>query len=552
MARPVGSFLGFDILLAGTQGPLDVPRQWSLPDGLSVVTADREAVLLARLRPFSLDSIVTLAARLTTARLADPDRLRAEIASSGWEPDITFMPFTLRRIVVDAIRDRELPDGADRHMTIGDMKAAEEVSLDIVPTADRKKQKSKDDIQAMALRVLQAQYVDQLGYQQFQQEVALALETIERSRDLGLDLDELFKAEYGCTFKEIAFVTFAVWSAAAAQRDAPFNARDLNRGNAIPALQQEVINAVWRHCVAGYEKFKWEAASPSVNVEGYEHYGLSPTLLWPLIERTDGNAVAPSAVDLLHRAPRGFPLDARKAIDRGCPDAWGIFNQAAGAAFEAYVGDSLRATQGAGEVLHGSGVFPAGEKQCDWVCREQRSATLVEVKSIWFRFEASMTKERTRLKAELAKDGGLADALVQLDDSARAVRGRRTQLPKNLSLHGLVVVRGEQVGLNSPYIRDLLAEILEERGRPKAIIKYQMANDLGFSHLVRHHSGGGSLGKFLRDKMSHPIHIHDDVHFAVERASDKLPPHPLSDRHSKLFDTLIAPYDPEVAGQRGA
>ena len=250
-----------------------------------------------------------------------------------------------------------------------------------------------------------------------------------------------------------------------------------------------------------------------------------------------------------------FEVDALQALEKVPPKRIGTFSRALGDAYELYVGESLERSKGAGEVRHGSTVFRGDKRYCDWVCIAGREVVLVEVKSVWFHLQTNVTKERERLKKELSRDGNLADALIQLDEAARAIRKPETPLAKNSHLVGLIVVRGEQVGLNSPYIRGVLEEIVAERGREPPIVKYQLTNDLGFSHIVKMMSAGRySLGRFLQKKMRDGIHKYDDMHFAVEQVCKRLPQHPLIDKQGALVDELFESFAPGLAeaGRRRA
>ncbi len=549
MRKAVGSLYGYQILLAGTRGPMDRLRQVSLPEGFVIVTSDPAKAVEAQLRPYTLDSIATALAQVSVRSFDKKEEFRKAVEGRGWDADITFRPVTLRRLMDAAVRGRGLPDKATRPVTLEALKAAEDGLHDVLPRADAEANKTEAEISAMGLRALQVQFADQLGYYQYHQEVAVCLDTVAIAREGGLDLDDVFRTAYGCSFGDIAFVTFAMFAEAAAALDvAQFNSRDLNKSRQIRNLADSTVEAVWDHCVMTYEQYKNSLDDPGVVVPGYEAYALSPLVKWPLVVRSDGNAVAPIAGDLLHRGPRVFEVDALQALTKVRAERVGTFSRALGETYERYVGESLERSKCAGEVRHGSTVFRGDKRYCDWVCIAGREVVLVEVKSVWFHLKTNVTKEWERLKRELSRDGNLADALIQLDEAARAIRERKTPLAKNAHLAGLIVVRGEQVGLNSPYIREVIEEVVAERGREPPIVKYQLTNDLGFSHIVKMmFAGRDSLGRFLRKKMRDEIHVYDDMHFAVERVCKTLPEHPLIDKQGALVDELFESFAPGLA-----
>ena len=53
---------------------------------------------------------------------------------------------------------------------------------------------------------------------------------------------------------------------------------------------------------------------------------------------------------------------------------------------------------------------------------EDKVTTLVEVKSVRIRWKAEMTMEIELLRRELEQRSGIAEGLIQLDESARIVR----------------------------------------------------------------------------------------------------------------------------------
>ena len=65
-----------------------------------------------------------------------------------------------------------------------------------------------------------------------------------------------------------------------------------------------------------YGAYRERLDDPKVSFPGYEAYGLSPLVKWPLLVQSDGNAVAPIAGDLLRRGPRGFEVDRTYPLPR--------------------------------------------------------------------------------------------------------------------------------------------------------------------------------------------------------------------------------------------
>ena len=185
MAEPVGSVLGYEILLKGEAQHPSKLRSWELPGGLSVATDDVEGVLDRRLTPFKLDSIVALVGRLTALRLWSYAEFSETVSRVGYDPQLTFSPFLLRRVVREAITRRPVPDGSRRAIRPSELKAAEDAAWEWFPPRDREARTSVDAV-LLFLRMLQAQYHDQLGFSHYVRETAIALTLSTRPGHAGL------------------------------------------------------------------------------------------------------------------------------------------------------------------------------------------------------------------------------------------------------------------------------------------------------------------------------------------------------------------------------
>ena len=308
-------------------------------------------------------------------------------------------------------------------------------------------------------------------------------------------------------------------------------------------IPDDVVHSYWTHCASTYGEFKKRASSPGVSIPGYETYALSPTIKWPLVVGDDGLTRVPVASDLMHRPARGFEIDSWQAIGSDSVKK-GLFDNARGRTFERYVGLTLSAMQGAGVVTPAGTLF--GGKHCDYVCREGKNVTLVEVKASWFGIDAGITKERDRLKQVLAREGGVADAVEQLDSSARAIRRGDSGVHKRANLIGLIVIDGHEVGLNAHVFRDLVEEILEERRASPLIIKYMIANADAFADVAARFRSGGSLYDFLRRRWDSPKQREYDLHLEPGQVVGEFRAHPLWEPHARRVGELVSGYHPEL------
>lgn len=179
---------------------------------------------------------------------------------------------------------------------------------------------------------------------------------------------------------------------------------------------------------------------------GYDAYALSPLIRFPLVQRYDGLFVAPISGDLLVRPTDMFVGDTLDALSTMGKQATGEFGRAKGNVYESYVRRALEAAVGEHRILPAKEAMSAPAKVCDFLVDEPRVLSLVEVKGIHFALKPSMTKDPQMLRTEYEKDGGLADGLIQIDETARAVRARCAgAIPHSRVLVGLLVVKGKEL-----------------------------------------------------------------------------------------------------------
>jgi len=113
------------------------------------------------------------------------------------------------------------------------------------------------------------------------------------------------------------------------------------------------------------------------------------------------------------------------------------------------------------------------------------------------------------------------------------------------------VVRGEQVGLNSDKVRELLEDLVIQETGHKPIVKYLIANDSGFSTLTSYLSGQGGLGRLLVARAENTWLSVEDLHTIGEDRS--LPEHPFWELWHRELQVLMQDYGvafPKKTGER--
>lgn len=518
-----GEILGKRIIVYGEREDPYKRQRWRIPGG-SLVTSDPAEVFRARVEPFSLDSIVSAAAVITRMRGCDENGFVKRLHDAG-ETRATFHPSIVRRVVTQAIVERELPDMADRTITATEFRRAERVLMDIGAAADRLPEDADPlDIWAALMRIVQHYTHDQLGYGTYVRELWLNRQVVARALERGVDLEDAYRTKLGLTYSELAVLSFAAYAEVIGEDSTGVLDRDgWGVGEAL-AIAPDTVRAFFDAAGLDYCGFKQWATDPNVVEEGFEAYALSPVVRWPLIMRSDGRYVAPVARDLLERPTRGFAIDVQQVVQS--PEESEVVKRVMSSTYEDYVGALLRAALPQATIHRGRDVLPSDRLNCDFVCVEGKLVTLVEVKAVHIRLKADMTKEFDLLRVEF-EGKGIGKGLAQLSESARAIRGGVPSLAKNSVLTGLLVVRGEQVLLNSQEVRSLIEELAAAEVECRFPVKYQVLNDEGLIVLGRIAAAEGGLGKAVRKKLDDSTDLQKDFEdFAAERLNAESPRRP--------------------------
>ena len=534
-----GEILGKHIIVYGEREDPFKRQRWRIPGG-SLVTSDPAEVFRARVELFSLDSIVNAAATITRMRGRDESGF-VEMLHDAGDTQATFHPSIVRRVVTRAIVERELPDTAKRTITAAEFRSAEEVLMDIGASADRLPDDADPlDIWSALMRIVQHYTHDQLGYGTYVRELWLNRQVVARASERGVDFEDAYRRKFGLTYSELAVLSFAAYAEVISEESTGVLDRDgWDLGEAL-SMDPDTINAFFDDTSLDYCGFKQWATNPNVVEEGFEAYALSPVVRWPLITRSDGRYVAPVARDLLERPTRGFPIGVRQAVQS--PQEYEVVKQVMSSTYEDYVEALLRAALPQATIHRGCDVLPSKRLNCDFVCVEGKLVTLVEVKAVHISLKTDMTKDLDLLRVEF-KEKGIGKGLAQLAESARAIRDKATGFAKNSILTGLLVVRGEQVFLNSPEVRSLIEDLAAAEVECRFPVKYQVLNDEGLTVLGRIGAAEGGLGKTVRKKLDNSTDLQKDFEdFADQRLSADSPPPPLYEQHRAEVRTLLTEF----------
>ena len=532
-----GEILGKQVIVYGEQSHPSAPQRYHAPGG-SLFTSDMTEVFRARTAPFSLDSIVVAAATLTGMRARNESWFVSALrAMSGTRA--TFHPTVVRRVVTRAIVERQLPDTADLVITTKEFESAELAAISVQATADQFLDGADPNlVWASVMRIAQYNAHDQSRDEAYARELWLNRIVIEKAAALDVDVDAAYRKEFGLTYSELAMLSFAAYVELIDEGSAGTLERNNWRLGAALFDDPKIASAFFELVSLDYADFKKRAAHPDVVEEGFETYALSPVVRWPLIILSSGRCAAPVADDLLDRPTRGFPIDVQQALQQS-PSDYDVVKQVTSSAYEDYVEELLRTALPQATIYRGRDVLPQDRFNCDFVCVEGRLVTLVEAKAVHIRLKTGMTKDYNLLREEFDRKG-VGKGLAQLSESARAIRERVTPFAKNSILTGLVVVRGEQVFMNSLRLRSIIEELaVKETGR-HIPLKYQVVNDDGLSLLARLAAARGGLGRILREKLGAPGELQADFEdWISQRRTPEMPPLSLHKQQRAGLKALI-------------
>ena len=263
-------------------------------------------------------------------------------------------------------------------------------------------------------------------------------------------------------------------------------------------------------------------ADPMTGRPGYEPYNLNPLLKWPLVKITEGAYLAPCPRDLLERASSGIYYDLMP-VDQA------RFGGVLGEAFQEYVGLILTSLSGIPSIHPETRYTDAGTSRvtCDWVIVDGDTAVLIECKRSAIRAKAKITGDRELIRKDLEVEHGVVDGVLKLSETEQAIRNRCEGLELFNSVrnfYGIVVVLDDFYMPNSPFVRGIINEALEERG---AVLE----DRIQFSHVggmewlanLLSHSGT-SIAQIIEEKTSIPALVEMDLkNFVPDYAARVLP-----------------------------
>ena len=493
-------------------------------DTPEIPSAEAEQRLSAMLRDFSFKQVCGRAAHLMARRSKNQRQFSEELRKSGFDPRVYFRPYLVQRLIL-AAAEHCGDDLSGNTMDAAQFQRALDLCFQFVAHADRRAT-SIEDAEAMWLRLQQDQIHDLVSYRYYTRELLIALQAADYARGSGVDLDTVYSQKYGCSFTETVLMALAFWGAVTKDGEEGFFQKLIvnSTGPRRLPLSKEAPDAFRRlvsRTAAGLrEQFSTTA------IKDYEIYSPSPLKWFPIVEHADGEFSVPIANDLLDRPVRLFYEDASGSMDG---PTLSTLSNAIGRAYSEHVRASLAAIFGSANVLEADRSLPTiqGRKVCDFICVGRSPLVFVEVKSTRLSAATYVTKEARAFAREAQKRHGLSYALDQVCDSILTYREQPTKLPQRRDCVGLLIVAGENVGLNTAHVRREVEAAMASASVPR----YEIADDLGLDAMTARGASGLPIDSALWRKFRDTTRRFHDTHTYFTPDAG-LPPHPLDEEYA--------------------
>ena len=191
--------LGYDIRVTTEGG-----RRAEVP------IANAPRALRDYLRPFAFKEVCGRAANVTALRGRSRREFARQLAVFGFDSGLEFRPFLIRQVIAAAAAVCPDDDLRGRPMNAAELRQALILAEDIHPLADAA---SHDDASRLAtfLRIQQAQIHDQVSSAYVFREMTRSLDVLAQCAARGLDLDIVFEAQYGMTYRRLLLGCLAFW-----------------------------------------------------------------------------------------------------------------------------------------------------------------------------------------------------------------------------------------------------------------------------------------------------------------------------------------------------
>lgn len=248
------------------------------------------------LNRYSLDQIARWVAKLSAARVLHSDELESELRAAlpGVSSELVLRPFLLKRILLLAIMHRAQDPSRGADVSIRDLIRLEQELFGLTPKADRAR-RSNDEVVAVGLRIMQAQYTDNVGLGEWRRRTWADHLVIEEAAARGLDLEKALKDSSGLSYSERSFLGFLVGATFQAHPDRSIDPIELSKKVSSMAIRRGAVEVFFQIAGGSYDDYRGAIDEFRRYVPDHEEYVLSPTVPFPLLRLSNGDSYHPTS-----------------------------------------------------------------------------------------------------------------------------------------------------------------------------------------------------------------------------------------------------------------
>jgi hypothetical protein len=519
-ASDSGVLYGLNVKVVGHEGP----RPWIFPSGKIILAENSWPLLGTYLGQLDVEQTINLIAGLSALNFKDHEAFAQNLERGGIPRGTTLRDYQLVIILTQLLSQSSLPKSGGLQTSIKDLVTLGAMVLGGTCQADIR---SIDH--AFVQRYAHQQFWDQEDYSVWnrgiliQREIHKILKEKER-----FALNDAYKHLFGMTLDHFVFYCFALFSVGVNQPGRVFGPQQFLASTDFAMDEDEVIK-FFSHISLEIPAFRTNALKPAVYIQDYEPYCISPLVRWPVIRLSNGQHSLPVPRLMLDRATTGTYYDFLPLLT---PQEASKFGRFWGSAFEAYVGEVMRQTDGVTPPKRAETVA-SDQEICDWVIFEDSVVLLIECKTRTLSARSRITGEERDLRRDVSAAAkgnpygtSLSKGLVQLMRTRDAIERDNPGRFKFICL--MVTLDKIYLANATAWLHRILEEEAEKLYGDKLPEAFQVTDIAGFERLLQLVTQSGRpITTHLSEKMVDRESFQLDLMTYVGLAkSDKLDPLP--------------------------
>ncbi len=367
-----------------------------------------------------------------------------------------------------------------------------------------------DDAAAAMLRLANQQFGDFEGARSLYARAYLLFRECCREGEarVGKTIDEILFDTTGLDTEKILFLPLGLYAVLGKTKGGwRIDPNVMTNSPDFPGITGKDVQNLFDWLSIDYEGLRKARREPKVGAEeGYEPYNFNPLVKHPIVRTPDGYYVIPVIHYLFRRVTVGLFYDLVRSADQG--RAGDIL----GHAFESYVRRLIEDLPRHGRLLPEQ-TYGGGRTTCEWILDEPEGVVIIECKRISLRQRAKTTGNKNDVKSDLAREGGVADGIAKMAETAQAIRqGLLKGVSPDRRILPLLITFDQFFLANSLPTRKMLKEVWDEQSAdvPQEF-PYQICSISDFEELCSMLSAaGGSIASALISKADGKFNVVGD------------------------------------------